>query len=216
MHIEFLVEDSSGKCLLEILVAKVLAQQGDQHSWRIIGYKGVGRLPRDLAGNPNPKNKALLNNLPRLVKGYGNTPGIDAIVFVLDSDRAECRILLQEILNAIDKCEPKPQNTLVRLAIEEIEAWYFGDRDALLTAYPKGKVNNLNEYLQDSICDTWERLADAIYPGGMNAIKKHNINPGDLKHEWARTIGPLMDVDANTSPSFNKFRTGLIRLISPC
>ncbi len=34
------------------------------------------------------------------------------------------------------------------------------------------------------------------------------------EHDWARKIGPLMSPDQNSSPSFGKFRAGLLRLIS--
>ena len=53
-----------------------------------------------------------------------------------------------------------------------MEAWYSGDRQALLDAYPSAKQSVLKSYTQDSACDTWERLADALYPGGAAAIKK--------------------------------------------
>lgn len=48
MHIEILVEDSSGQTLLETLVPKILGAQGDPHTWRIHFYKGVGRIPKTL------------------------------------------------------------------------------------------------------------------------------------------------------------------------
>lgn len=53
-----------------------------------------------------------------------------------------------------------------------MEAWYLGDRNALLRAYPRAKKEVLNRYVQDSICDTWELLADALYAGGSASIKK--------------------------------------------
>jgi len=36
--------------------------------------------------------------------------------------------------------------------------------------------------------------------------------PGQVKHEWAKKIAPLMDMDRNVSPSFCKFRDGLRQL----
>jgi hypothetical protein len=72
----------------------------------------------------------------------------------------------------------------------------------------------LGRYIQDSACDTWELLADAIYPGGVAAVKKVGWPlPGQVKHEWAEKIGPLLDPDRNVSPSFCKFRDGIRRLI---
>ena len=103
---------------------------------------------------------------------------------------------------------------MFRLAIEEIEAWYLGDRAAVLSAYPRAKPSVLKGYEQVRACDTWELLADAVHPGGSAAIKKAGWPlPGQIKHEWAAKIGPLMTPDQNTSPSFGKFRDGLRRPI---
>ena len=104
---------------------------------------------------------------------------------------------------------------MFRIAIEEMEAWYFGDRQALTMAYPKAKVDVLQRYTQDSVCGTWELLADAIYPGGSVAIKKAGWPlPGQIKCEWAERIGPLLEPERNVSPSFGKLRDGLRRLVS--
>jgi hypothetical protein len=45
MHIEVLVEDSSGKKLLETLLPKILGAMGEPHTWRLHAYKGIGRVP---------------------------------------------------------------------------------------------------------------------------------------------------------------------------
>ncbi len=106
-------------------------------------------------------------------------------------------------------CIPSPKS------IEEIEAWYFGDRDALLCAYPRAKKHILDHYNQDAICGTWERLADAVHPGGASAVLRIGWPaPGRLKHEWAEKIGPHMDLERNTSPSFRKLCSGLLRLVA--
>jgi len=111
-------------------------------------------------------------------------------------------------------CNPTP-NTLFRLAIEEVEAWYLGDLQALVQAYPRAKAEALNRYVQDSACNTWELLADAVHPGGSAAIKKAGWPlPGQVKHQWAERIGPLLDPDRNVSPSFVKLRDGLRRLVA--
>jgi len=214
MHIEFLVEDSSGEKLLQILLPKILGEPGNRHSWRLHPYKGIGRIPKNLTKAVDPAKRMLLDHLPRLLSGYGRTPGIDAVVILLDSDNRDCRGFLSELNAIVDGCNPRP-NTLVRLAIEEMEAWYFGDQAALLQAYPRAKKDVLSRYRQDSICGTWEMLADAIYPGGSVAIKNAGWPlPGQIKHEWAEKVGPLLMIDRNTSPSFGKLRDGLARLIS--
>ncbi|WP_081062257.1 DUF4276 family protein [Burkholderia cepacia] len=214
MHIEVLVEDSSGAKLIEKLLPKIVGTYGEPHTWRVHTYKGIGRLPANLSPKADPAKRALLTQLPRLLTGYGKTPGIDAVIVVLDSDRRDCKAFMRELQALAAQCG-SPQNTLFRLAVEEMEAWFFGDRAALLTAYPKAKKEVLARYEQDSVCDTWELLADAIYPGGRSAIEAEGWPlPGQVKHEWAETIGPHMDIDENISPSFCKFRDGLRRLVA--
>ncbi|MFZ1983390.1 MAG: DUF4276 family protein [Desulfatitalea sp.] len=214
MHIEILVEDSSGEKLLQVLLPLLLGPQDGPHTWRLHAYKGIGRIPKGLVTKADPAKRILLDRLPRLLRGYGKTPGIDAVVVVLDTDKRDCVAFLAELNAAAAACNPVP-NTLFRLAIEEIEAWYFGDQDALLAAYPRTKLEVLGKYVQDSACGTWELLADAVHTGGSAAIKKTGWPlPGQVKHEWAKKIGPLMDPDRNTSPSFGKLREGLRRLVA--
>ncbi len=84
-----------------------------------------------------------------------------------------------------------------------------------MKVFPRAKRDVLDRYEQDSVCDTWELLADAVHAGGAAAIKKAGWPlPGQLKHEWAEKIGPFMSLHQNVSPSFGKFRDGLFRLIT--
>jgi len=214
MHLEVLVEDSSGARLVAELLPKVIGPEGDPHTWRVHDYKGIGRLPMGLSANRDALKKTLLDRLPGILRAHGKTPGIDAVVVVLDNDRRNCIEFLGELKGLLAHCEPAP-NTLFRLAIEEMEAWLLGDRGALLTAFPGAKQNVLARYAQDSICGTWELVADAIHTGGAAAVKAAGWPlPGQLKHDWVERIAPLMDVENNASPSFCKFRDGLRRLTS--
>ena len=213
MHIEILVEDSSGEKLLAQLLPRILGEHGALHTWRLKAYKGIGRIPPGLSAGADPAKRMLLDQLPRLLQGYGRTPGIDAVVIVVDTDRRDCRAFLQELKSVAHGCNPSPR-TLFRLAVEEMEAWYLGDREALLKAYPRAKRDVLDRYVQDSVCGTWELLADAVRAGGVVAIKKTGWPlPGQIKHEWAEKIGPFMSLNQNTSPSFGKFRDGLSQLV---
>ena len=215
MHLEVLVEDSSGKKLLEILLPKFLGQPGEPHTWRVHPYKGIGKIPKGLKPTTHPRKRILLDQLPRVIEGLGKSPGIDAVVVVLDSDREDCSAFLQQLLKLVESKCPSAPTTMFRIAIEEMEAWYFGDQDAILSAYPKARREVLNSYQQDSVCGTWERLADAIHPGGSQAVRKAGWPlPGQLKHEWAGHIGPFMDIEANASPSFEKLREGLAKLVT--
>lgn len=214
MHIEVLVEDSSGAKLIETLLTAVIGAYAEPHTWRVHPYKGIGRLPRGLSAGGDPSKRALLNQLPKLLAGYGKTLGIDAVVVVLDNDDRDCKTFLRELKELLPHCRPAP-NTLFRLAIEEMEAWLLGDRQAILAAYPRAKIAILNRYEQDSVCGTWEMLANAVYPGGAAAVRTAGWPlPGQIKHQWVEKIAPHMNIEHNASPSFCKFRDGLKRLVA--
>ena len=117
---------------------------------------------------------------------------------------------LNSILNA---CHPKPEARFC-LAIEEGEAWLLGDLPALKAAYPNAKDDVLDSYQNDSICGTWEKLADAVYTGGAKALlQKGWQTVGTEKSRWAEEIAPRIDVDRNLSPSFCSFRDAIRSLV---
>lgn len=214
MHLEILVEDASGACLIETLLPKILGGISKPHTWTVHPYKSVGHLRPDLRAHGDPAKRQLLDQLPRLLAGYAKTPYVDAVVVVADNDERDCKAFLQE-LRALAAQHAPTQKTLFRLAIEEIEAWYFGDRKALATAFPRARAEVIRKYRQDLACGTWEMFADAVYPGGSGRLKKQGWPlPGQTKHKWAQRIGPIMDVEQNVSPSFCKFRDGLRRLVA--
>ena len=213
MHFEVLVEDRSGSISLEFILEKILGQNGIEHSWTIHPFRGIGHLPKGLHRAPNPTNQLLLNNLPRLLRAYGRSlRGPSAVVVVVDSDERDCLRFKQDLLNVLNACNPSP-NTLFRIAIEETEAWLLGDRVAVKSAYPNANDVVLNGYVQDSICGTWEVLADAVHSGGSVSLKRLGYpDEGVAKCEWARNIAPLMDIDSNQSKSFQVFRDGVRNL----
>ena len=70
MHFEILVEDQSGKKALDVLVPKII---GELDTFAVHSYKGIGRIPKNLAANGDTSKRILLNQLQRLLKGYGKT-----------------------------------------------------------------------------------------------------------------------------------------------
>ena len=196
---------------LDVVLEKILGKNAQSHSWRLHPYKGIGRIPKNLQAVRDPQKRLLLDHLPRLLRGYGRSlqPGRDCVVVVLDLDHRHCVPFRREMLNVLNACNPRPR-TLFRIAIEEGEAWLLGDRCAVRAAYPSAKDPVLNGYRQDSICGTWEVLADAVHPGGSARLKKVGYpGVGKAKCEWAGQIAPHMDVNGNRSPSFRVFRDGV-------
>ncbi|MCX6619765.1 MAG: hypothetical protein NTY38_01535, partial [Acidobacteria bacterium] len=157
--------------------------------------------------------RILLDRLPTVLAGYGKSlQAGDAVVVVVDLDDRHCVSFKQELLEIQKRCNPMPE-VLFRLAIEEIEAWLLGDRNAIVKAFPRAKLNTLHSYGQDSIGGTWERLADALFPGGSPALKALGYpRIGMEKCKWASLIGRHLDVEANLSPSLRVFRSGLLKL----
>ena len=212
MHLEVLVEDQSGKKALDILVPKIL---GEPHTFTVRSYKGIGHIPRNMKDAGDASKRILLQNLPKLLKGYGktfNSYPLDypaAVILVCDLDDKCLKVFRRELHGILNQCHPKPE-TRFCIAIEEGEAWFLGDLSAVRYAYPRARNNVLNAYVKDSICGTWEMLADAIYPGGSSALSAKGWQSiGAEKFKWAEKITPHMDMTSNGSPSFCYFRDKL-------
>src|SRR5690606_202521 len=110
-------------------------------------------------------------------------------------------------------CNPQPEARFC-IAIEEGEAWFLGDIPAIKAAYPKAKDAVLKKYVNDSICGTWECLADAVYAGGAAALNSKGWQAvGKEKSQWSEQISPHMDVLNNASPSFICFRQNILELL---
>jgi len=215
MHFEILVEDQSGKKALEILIPKII---GGVHTFTVHAYKGIGRVPKNMRDTHDASNRILMDNLPKLLKGYGKTQAgrrgyLEAVILVCDLDNKCLTTFLEDLDKVLNACNPRP---VVRfcIAIEEGEAWFLGDLQAVKAAYPKADDAVLNSYTNDSICGTWEKLADAVYPGGSSSLSERGWQAiGSEKAKWADTITPYMIVANNLSPSFRFFSNKLQELI---
>ena len=216
MHFEILVEDKSGEKMLNILLPLII---GEQHTYQIHSYKGIGHIPKNLKSRTAVSKRILLNPLPRLLRGYGNTfskypLNYQAVVVVIcDLDNECLKSFRQELFSVLDTCKPKPE-TRFCIAVEEGEAWLLGDITAIKKVYLNANDKFLNGYQNDAICGTWELLADAIYVGGAEKLKNQPWNViGRIKSEWAEQITPHLDIDRNKSPSFCYFRDKIRELI---
>ena len=223
MHFEILVEDQSGKKALDILVPKIIGVPkliGNRHTFRIIPYRGIGRIPKNLKSRTDASKRLLLDQLPKLLRGYGRTfanfpasyPA--TVIVVCDLDDKCLKTFRDELFAILNACNPKPE-TRFCIAIEEGEAWLLGDIPAIKKAYPQAKNGVLNRYQNDSICNTWELLADAVFVGGSTALKNQGWwATGKEKSAWAEKIAPQMNVNNNASPSFRYFRKKIRELAS--
>lgn len=213
MHLEILVEDQSGKRMLDILVPKIL--DAAKHTFVVRSYKGIGKIPKNMRTAKDAAIRQLLDQLPRLIQGYGKTfakyPNAcrAALLVVCDLDQRCLKAFRTELLAIVDHCSPSPL-TAFCIAVEEGEAWLLGDMNAVKTAYPQCRQEVLDRYQNDSVCGTWEKLADAVCNGGAEKLSAQGYcKTGEAKSSWAEHIAPHMDVELNLSPSFRYFRDKL-------
>lgn len=213
MRFEILVEGQSELTALSILMKDIVGEYGEPHTWKIHKHRGIGGIPANPEALPNRNDRTLLHNLPAKLRAYGNEEDESLVVVVLVDldDRQSCIDFKNQLVALLNCCDKKP-NVLFRIAIEELEAWYLGDTNALRQSYPEAKLEKLADYVQDSQNGTWEILAEIVHPGGLNELHakgKRSPLVREEKVKWAKTIAPYMDVDRNRSPSFCCFRDGL-------
>lgn len=193
LSLEILVEELSAERTLRELMPKIAP--------------GVGFEILVFRGKPD-----LLKKLPDRLAGYaGWILGANTCVVVLvDRDRDDCRELRERLdtiaTDAGLSAHGAARVVLNRIAIEELEAWFFGDADALRAAFSRipASIGSEAKY----------RDPDAIAGGTAEALERllieHNYHRGGLrKVAAAQEIAPYMDVENNRSHSFQVFRDGI-------
>lgn len=160
----------------------------------------------------------LLKLLPQRLAGYARWLPATAMVLVIvdrdDDDCLELKARLEEFARRAGlgtRTAPRSGKVQVinRIAVEELEAWFFGDWNALRAAYPKVAANVIKKERYrhpDAIQGgTWETLEHVLKGKGY-------FNQGLRKLELARAVASHMDVANNRSPSFCCLRDALARL----
>lgn len=208
IYLEFLVEDKSGEMLLK-QVLDTYKKNCENLIYKINSFKGIGRIPKKINKIRDIKTQRLLNDLPSYLRGFNASlstlPYKKAIIVVVDNDNNNC-VDFKHDLNNLKEALDLDIDCLFCIAIEEMEAWLLGDIEAVVTAYPHAKKQILQSYKPDSICGTWEHLAEAIYSGGVEKLKKAATTYyeiGEQKCIWAEKIGANLNLQNNRSPSFN-------------
>lgn len=141
----------------------------------------------------------LTSSIPRMLRDW-RTPG-DCFVVVHDNDRKDCR-KLKSGLRAQCK-EGRREDTLIRIACQELEAWYWGDLPALAKAYEEPAVQKLAMKSQF-------RKPDEI-PHPYREIKQRIRE--FKKISGARLMAEHMNPKNNRSPSFRIFMRGVAALV---
>lgn len=198
VHIEFLLEEPSAEAVLGKILPRILS---DDVSFYFHIFEGKDDL---------------LNKLSDRLRGYRQwIPHDWRIIVLIDEDRRGCHELKAYLEKAAHEAgfvtkSSAAQNedfqVVNRLAIEELEAWFFGDVEALHAAYSRVSIN-----LQ---YQARYRDFDAIRGGTYEALERllveRNYYSDKLpKTEVARDIAPHMEPNRNRSKSFKVFLEGL-------
>lgn len=162
----------------------------------------------------------LLAKLPQRLHGYQRWAGSAGLglVVVVDQDGDDCHDLKGRLVDcAVDSgmscCSVLSRTTggvLNRIAIEELEAWFFGDVAALVAAYPgvPASLGSRRRFRDpDGVSGgTWEALERVLMDAGHH-------RGGLVKSRAAADIAAHMDVENNRSRSFQVFRDGVRFLV---
>jgi hypothetical protein len=192
-HLELLVEEPSMEAFLRALLPRLLPQD---RTFEVHPFQGKS----DLLGKLEPR-----------LKGYAAwLPDDWRIVVVVDRDDEDCRVLKRQLesiarragLRTRTRAGNAPWQLVNRIAIEELEAWYFGDWAAVCSAYPRASSNVPRRQGfrdPDAIAGgTWEAFERVMQTHGY-------FKGGLLKIEAARAIVAQIESGRSRSASFSAF-----------
>lgn len=215
MYFQFLIEDKSTEILVNHVMNKMKYQYSEKEIlWNIKSFGGIGHLQRKGTALEQKTGK-LLNDLPMYMRGFDKVlqkMEAAALIIVLDNDKRDIEQFRKELGNLAFSnmilCD-----YVFCVAIKEMEAWLLGDTEAIKEAYPNARMQCLKRYEQDALCETWEVLADMVYPKGLSKLKKKSGDAyteiGKAKCEWADKIGRCLHLHQNQSPSYQYFIAAL-------
>jgi len=201
-HLEFLVEEPSMEAFLRALLPRLLPAG---RTFEVHAFQGKSDL---------------LAKLESRLKGYAKWLPADWRIFVVvDRDDSDCHVLKRQLeamatragLLTRSRAVARPWQLVNRIAIEELEAWYFGDWTGVANAYPRvpSAIHRKKGY----------RDPDAVRGGTWEAfertLRRHGyFKTGLRKVEAARALGAQLDPARNRSRSFVTFCVALTEAIA--
>ena len=162
---------------------------------------------------------SLLRKIGNRLNGYSIwLPPEYRIILIVDRDNDDCEELKARLEHICEDSGLRSRvagnlewQVVTRLAIEELEAWYFGDWQAVRAAYPRVSphVPNRSGYRDpDAITGgTWEAFERILQRCGY-------YKSGLAKRQAATDIGEQIDPTRNRSHSFAVFRDALAEAIA--
>lgn len=188
-YLHIFVEEMSAKKVLDILLPKIIP---DTIAFQVHSHQGKNDLEH-----------AIRSTVPKISK----IPGA-RILISRDQDSGDC-VKIKQRINAIIK-DNSHAPTLIRIVCRELEAWFLGDLNAVHSAYPRVKPHqhvNKSDFKNVDLIQNPSEFLLAIIP----EYKGRESLP---KLEVAESIAPHLDLQNNSSCSFNNFVSGINKLLS--
>ena len=155
----------------------------------------------------------LLSKLQARLRAYASPKSdVGRIIVLVDCDSDECIALKRQLEEIASRAglitrtaSREGWRVANRIAIEEREAWYFGDWEAVARAFPKASLSKREiSRNPDSISGgTWEQLERVLQRAGY-------FRGGLRKLELARKVASHFDPTRCSSPSFRIFFDAVI------
>lgn len=142
-RVVFLLEEYSMKVLLDGLLTRLFPGL----SFLCVPHEGKQDLER---------------SIPRKLRAW-HEPGVRFVV-LCDNDSSDCRVLKQSLVQLT--VDGGRNDTLVRIACQELEAWYFGAPDALAKAFKREDLQRIGRKARfrdpDAIHQPAKALAERV------------------------------------------------------
>ena len=177
INLVFLLEEPSAKETLDCLLPRILPAN---ISFLCIPHEGKQDLEKSI----------------RVKLRHWTVPDTWFVV-IRDKDQEDCAQLKYRLQTLCEACG-RPQ-TLIRIAVHELESWFLGDLAAVGKAY---NMPNLGKKQSGKKYRDPDALANA-----QEELKK--LVKGYQKMAGARAIAPHLCLESNTSTSFQQLLSGL-------
>ena len=160
-------------------------------------------LPRLLPGVsflciPHEGKQDLEQSLPRKLRAW-KEPGVYFIV-IRDNDGGDCYTLKQELVKL---CKGSRDDVMVRIVCQELEAWYFGEPEAMAEAFGNARLRGIGDKAR-------YRDPDAIVKPSKEIVK---LIPEFQKISGARRMAAFLSRKGNRSRSYQVLMEGIERIL---
>ena len=193
-YLEFLLEEPSMEAFLQ--------------EWLPRQFPALGFACHAFQGK-----QALLRKLESRLRGYRRwLPDHHRLVVIVDQDNDDCKALKRRLEAMCQSAGLSTRSTqgswqvATCIAIEELEAWYFGDWQAVQAAYPQAAPN----VPRQARFRNPDQIRGGTWEAFQTVMNQRGYFPGGLrKMQAAQAIGAHIDPARTTSPSFRHLAQAL-------